>query len=371
MKTVVCEMFGIEAPIFAFTHCRDVVVEVSKAGGLGVLGVGYYTAEQLEIELRWIDEHIGGLPYGVDLLMPNKADDEVHSRQISIDELPQEQVQFLRKLLDDAGIPRLPPGEGDALLQQEVSKITMTKAESLACLETALKHPIKLVVNALGTPPRAMVDRLHAMGIKVGSLVGKVEHALRQKEAGVDLIVAQGSEAGGHTGTISSMILWPQVVDAVAPLPVLAAGGIARGRQMAAALALGCDGIWCGSVWLGTTQSDLLPEMKEQLYAAKAEDAVQSRSRTGKPCRVLRSKLTEAWEQPGAPKFLGMPWQTMINTEPKLRIERARNKEFLTCPVGQIVGDMKEESTVRQVIHDILSEYADASNRMTELVSDA
>jgi NAD(P)H-dependent flavin oxidoreductase YrpB (nitropropane dioxygenase family) len=110
--------------------------------------------------------------------------------------------------------------------------------------------------------------------------------------------------------------------------------------------------------------------MKELLYGAKAEQAVQSRSRTGKPARMLKSKLTEAWEQPGAPKFAGMPWQTMINTEPRLRIERARNKEFLTCPVGQIVGDMKEEQTVKQVIYDLLSEYADATERMIELVSE-
>jgi NAD(P)H-dependent flavin oxidoreductase YrpB (nitropropane dioxygenase family) len=369
MKTALTEMFGIETPIFAFSHCRDVVVEVSKAGGLGVLGVGYYTAEQLERELRWIDDHIGGLPYGVDLLMPNKADDEVQSRKIAVEDLPREQVEFLRALLDEAGIPRLP--EGDNVLSEEISRITMTKAESLACLETALTHPIKLVVNALGTPPRAMVDRVHGMGIKVGSLVGKVEHALAQRDAGVDMIVAQGSEAGGHTGTISSMILWPQVVDAVAPIPVLGAGGIGRGRQMAAALALGCEGIWCGSIWLGTKQSDLLPEMKERLYAAKAEEAVQSRSRTGKPARLLKSKLTEAWEQPGAPKFLGMPWQTMVNTEPRLRIERARDKDFLTCPVGQIVGDMKDEQTVRQVVYDLLTEFADSSERLAELLADA
>ena len=271
MKTSVCEMFGIEVPIFAFSHCRDVVVEVSKAGGLGVLGVGYYTAEQLEVELKWIDDHIGGLPYGVDLLMPNNADAEAHSRKVRVEDLPQEQVQFIRKVLDDAGIPRLP--EGDNTLQDEISHITMTKAESLACLEVALKHPIKLVVNALGTPPKEMVDRCHGLGIKVGSLVGKVEHAKAQVEAGVDLLVAQGSEAGGHTGTISSMILWPSVVDAVAPIPVLGAGGIGRGRHMAAALALGCDGIWCGSIWLGTKQSDLLPEMKELLYSAKAEQS--------------------------------------------------------------------------------------------------
>jgi NAD(P)H-dependent flavin oxidoreductase YrpB (nitropropane dioxygenase family) len=366
MKTKLTEMFGIETPIFAFSHCRDVVVEVSKAGGLGVLGVGYYTAEQLERELKWIDDHIEGKPYGVDLLMPNNADEGVETRKMHVEDLPTEQVEFLRKALDAAGIPRLP--ENDDLLQEEVSKITMTKAESLACLETALKHPIKLVVNALGTPPKEMVDRVHAMGIKVGSLVGKVDHALAQKEAGVDLLVAQGSEAGGHTGTISSMILWPSVVDAVAPIPVLAAGGIGRGRHMAAALALGCEGIWCGSIWLGTRQSDLIPEMKERLYQAKAEEAVQSRSRTGKPARLLKSRLTQIWEEPGAPKFLPMPYQTMVNTEPRLRIERARSKEWLTCPIGQIVGDMKEEATVKQVIFDILNEFADTSERMMNLV---
>lgn len=369
MRTSLTEMFGIEAPIFAFSHCRDVVVEVSKAGGLGVLGVGYYTAEQLEIELNWIDEHVGGKPYGVDLLMPNSAEETVASRTLSLDDLPKEQVEFLRKLLDDAGIPRLPEGEGEALLKREIAQITMTKAESLACLDTALRHPIKLVVNALGTPPREMVDRVHQLGIKIGSLVGKVEHALAQKEAGVDLIVAQGSEAGGHTGSITSMVLWPQVVDAIAPIPVLGAGGIGRGKQMAAALALGCEGIWCGSIWLGTTQSDLIPEMKERLYAAKAEEAIQSRSRSGKSCRILRSKLTEAWEQPGAPNFLKMPWQTIVNTEPRLRIERARAKDFLTCPIGQIVGNMKEETTVRQVVYDILSEFSDATDRLAGLVA--
>jgi len=367
MKTKLCERFGIDVPLFAFSHCRDVVVEVSKAGGLGVLGVGYYTAEQLEIELNWIDAHIGGRPYGVDLLMPDNSDAEAQSRKIRIADLPQRQVEFLRKLLDDAGIPRLPPEERDALVQSEISKITMTKAESLACLGVALKRPVKLVVSALGVPPRDMIERVHGIGGTVGCLVGKVEHALRQKDAGVDLVVAQGAEAGGHTGTISSMILWPQIVDAVSPLPVLGAGGIARGRQMAAALALGCDGIWCGSVWLGTKQSDLLPEMKERLYAARADDAVQSRSRTGKPVRMLKSRFTEAWEQPGAPDFLQMPWQTMVNVEARLRIERARSKEFLTCPVGQIVGDIREESTVKQVIYEMLSEFSDTVEKMATL----
>jgi NAD(P)H-dependent flavin oxidoreductase YrpB (nitropropane dioxygenase family) len=190
----------------------------------------------------------------------------------------------------------------------------------------------------------------------------------RQMAAGVDLLVAQGSEAGGHTGTISSMVLWPQVVDAAAPLPVLAAGGIGRGRQMAAALALGAEGVWCGSIWLGTTESELTADLRERFYAARSEDAVQSRAITGKPCRTLKSRFTEAYEQPGAPKPLPMPLQSIAITEARLRFERAHAKEWLSYPVGQIVGDMKGDTTVRQVVQEMLAEFADSVERLGTLI---
>lgn len=369
MKTPVCELLGIELPIFAFSHCRDVVAEVSRAGGMGVLGVAGFTPERLEEELAWIDAHCDSKPYGVDILIPNHY--EKGAALASADLLkmiPDEHKQFLDGMCTEGGIPPLPAGEAERMMQSEAERTNMTPESSLRLLEVALRHPIRLLVNALGTPPKEMVEMLHERGVKVGSMIGSVEHAKAQVEAGVDLLIAQGSEAGGHTGKVASMVLWPQVVDAVAPLPVLAAGGIGRGRQMAAALALGAHGVWCGSIWLGTDKSDLGPEMKARMFAAKSQDAVQSRSLTGKPCRMLRSKYSEAWEQPGAPKPLPMPLQTIATQGTKLRIERAHASDYMSYPVGQIVGDMREESTVRQVIYAMLEEFVDSCERLTGLL---
>ncbi len=369
MKTPVCEMLGIELPIFAFSHCRDVVAEVSRAGGMGVLGVAGFTPERLEEELAWIDAHCDGKPYGIDILVPNRYSKGagVSGEQL-LKQIPAEHRQFLDRLCQDANIAPLPVGEAERIMQTELSRINMTPESAEKLLEVALRHPIKLLVNALGTPPREMVESLQAKGIRVGSMVGALEHARAQVEAGVDLLIAQGCEAGGHTGRITSMILWPQVVDAVAPIPVLAAGGIGRGRQMAAALALGAEGIWCGSIWLGSDRSDLGPELKARLFAAKAEDAVQSRSQTGKPCRMLRSKFSEAWEQPGAPKPLAMPLQTLATQETRVRIDRARASDYMSYPVGQIVGDMTQETSVRQIVYGLLDEFINSCERLNTLL---
>lgn len=369
MKTRVCELLGIELPIFAFSHCRDVVAEMTRAGGMGVLGVVGFTPERLEEELTWIDAHCDGKPYGIDILIPN-----VYAKGAAVPGadllamIPSEHKHFLQSMCDDAKLPALPASEAQQMLQSEMARINMTPESAAALLDVALRHSVKLVVNALGTPPKNQVAMLQARGIKVGSLVGAVDHVEAQLQAGVDLLIAQGSEAGGHTGKVSSMVLWPQVVDAAAPLPVLAAGGIGGGRQMAAALALGADGVWCGSIWLGTDKSDLGPEMKARLFAAKAEDAVQSRSLSGKPCRMLRSKYTEAWEHPGAPKPLPMPLQTLATQEARMRIERGRATEYMSYPVGQIVGDMRQETTVRQIVFSMLDELISSCERVNTLL---
>ncbi|CAG4895662.1 Putative monooxygenase [Paraburkholderia saeva] len=368
MKTKICEILQIDLPIFAFSHCRDVVAEVTRAGGMGVLGISGYSPAQLEQELHWIDEHTDGKPYGVDILIPNKYEESArHSNGRPA--LPDENQCFLKKLCDDAGIPPLPAGEADRMFDEFLERLHMTPEAAEELFEVVLRHPnVQLLVNALGAPPRHKVDELHAKGIKVGSLVGRLDHVAAQIEAGVDVLVAQGSEAGGHTGTITSMILWPQVVDAAGDIPVLAAGGIGRGRQMAAALALGAEGIWCGSIWLGTDKSDLTPEMKQRLFHAKSEEAIQSRMLSGKPCRMLRSKLSDAFEQPGAPKPLQMPLQTISTFEARTRIERARASDYMSYPVGQIVGDMNGETTVKEIVYGLLNEFLDATERLHRLV---
>lgn len=370
MKTKLCEMFGIEAPIFAFSHCRDVVVEVSRAGGFGVLGMARKNKELVDEDLRWIDDHIEGRPYGIDVLMPMKYERTTAGLRLDAERLiPPEHMAFVRGMLDEAGIPRLPEAEADAIRRELLSAHTSTPEESMEMIEIALRHPIRLIVNALGTPPRDIVELAHARGIKVAGLAGDVKHALHQKQAGCDFIVAVGTEAGGHTGNISSMVLWPRIVDAVGSTPVLGAGGVGRGRQVAAALALGCEGVWCGSIWLKTRQSEVVPEIKERLFQARSEDAVLTKSVTGKQCRTLRNTFTDAYAKPGAPVPLQAPLQGILWwSEGRTRVERVRAhdnaKPFLTYPCGQIVGDMTEEASVRDVVYQMLSELADSKERL-------
>lgn len=370
MKTAATEIFGIEAPIFAFSHCRDVVVATSRAGGMGVLGAAWMTPEHLEQELRWIDEHIGGLPYGVDMVFAaGSADvDFSHSpREL----LPPANVAYINGLLDADGVPPLPADEVSGWYADYARNLSFSPAASEALLEVALRHPVKFVVSALGIAPAHVIGRVQDRGIPFGALVGSAEQARRQVAAGVDVIVAQGSEAGGHTGQITSMVLWPEVVDAVAPVPVLAAGGIGRGRQMAAALALGAEGVWCGSIWLGTVESELGADMREVIYAARAEDAVITLGYTGKPCRAVRSKYTEAWARPEAPAPLAqVPLQSILSGEPFRRAERARRKDWMTYSAGQIIGRVNAPSTVRSVIYDMIAEYGETMGRITTMLED-
>ena len=370
MKNKMCEMFGIDVPIFAFSHCRDVVVEVSKAGGMGVLGMARMPPDRVEEELNWIDAHIGGKPYGIDVLMPARIDDNSDRKYDPEDLLPAEHIEFVRSMLDDAGIPRLPPEEEAALKREIVKGINFTPRESMAMLETAMRHPIKAIVNALGPPPKELVERAHALGIKVGALAGKPRHAQRHKDVGCDFVVAVGNEAGGHTGEITSMVLWPSIVDAVAPMPVLGAGGVGRGRQLAAALVLGCEGVWAGSLWLKTIQSEVIPEIKQKMFAAQATDSVLTTSVTGKPCRTLRNAFSAAYDAPGAPAALPAPTQNYLWwQEGRTRVERVRATEFLTYPVGQIVGDMHEETSVKQVVYELMTEMLEAKERFDDMLS--
>lgn len=367
MKTAATEMFGIEAPIFAFSHCRDVVVATSKAGGFGVLGAAWMTPEHLEQELKWIDDHVGGLPYGVDMVFAATST-PVEFTESPRELLPKENMAFINGLLDADGVPALSDDEAKGWYADYARNLSFSPAASEALLAVALSHPVRLVVSALGVAPPHIIKQVQNRGIKFGALVGSAKQAKKQIEAGVDVIVAQGSEAGGHTGQVTSMVLWPEIVDAVSPVPVLAAGGIGRGRQMAAALALGAEGVWCGSIWLGTVESELTPDMREVVYAATAEDAVITRGYTGKPCRAIRSKYTEAWERPDAPKPLKqVPLQSILSGEPFRRVERAHRKDWMTYAAGQIIGRVNEPTSVKTVIYDMIMEYAEAMERVSHI----
>ena len=372
MRTPICERLGIEVPIFAFTHCRDVVVAVSRAGGLGVLGAVGFTPERLREELDWIDAHIGDRPYAVDIVIPQKyegsdnLDAAVLEKQLSA-MVPQGHRDFAERLLRDHGVPEWPDKD------EQMGLLGWTEATALPLLEEALTRPnVKLIANALGTPPKDIIDRIHASGRLVAALCGKVKQALQHKRNGVDIIVAQGSEGGGHTGEVGSIVLWPQIIDAVAPLPVLAAGGIGNGRQVAAALAMGAEGVWCGSLWLAVAEASAEPEEKECYFAATSEDTVRSPSWSGKPARMLRNDWTEAWAKPDNPKPLPMPLQGLVTADAMRRTYRyvAQNdtRKVGFHLVGQVVGQINQVETTRGVVQRLLQEYADTMERLNGLI---
>jgi NAD(P)H-dependent flavin oxidoreductase YrpB (nitropropane dioxygenase family) len=355
IRTPLSEELGIEHPIYAFTVHKEVVAAVSRAGGLGVLGALRFSPEELEQELMWMDEHVDGKPYGVDVVMPaSYAGAGIGDLGELMEQLqgmiPAEHREFVERVLSDHGVPPLPEGE------QVRELLGWTDTTARPQVDVALSHPISLLANALGPPPKDIVDLAHEHGVKVAALVGKVEQALAQVEVGVDVIVAQGTEAAGHTGEVASMVLWPDVVDAVAPRPVLGAGGIGTGRQMAAALALGTQGAWTGSIWLTVEEADVPEVLRRKLIAAGSRDTLRTRTWTGKPARLLRTGWTDAWEDPANPKPLQMPLQWFLTAEAQHRIFRSENEELIGMPVGQIVSRMNEIRKTEDVVRDMARE---------------
>ncbi len=369
MHTEICDRLGIEFPIFAFTHCRDVVAAVSNAGGFGVLGAIGFSPEELEIELAWLDEHVGDNPYGVDIVIPGKYEGMGELDPVKLEAqlqamVPEDHRRFARRLLAEHNVPE-PPED-----QRRSGMMGWTEATGKPLLAAALRHDkVRLIANALGTPPANVIAQVQASGRLIGALAGSVKHALGHKAAGLDFIVCQGTEGGGHTGDVGSLVLWPEVIDAVAPLPVLAAGGVGSGRQMAAAMVMGAAGVWTGSLWLTVEEADVPPKQMESYLKATSRDTVRSRSFTGKPCRLLKNDWTDAWEAPGNPKPLGMPLQMMVAIDCVSRghayPEEARDVNF--NPAGQIIGAATSVRRTKDVVLGMVEEYVDAIERLQQL----
>ena len=375
MKTPICDMLGIELPLLAFSHCRDVVAAVTNAGGFGVLGASTHTPEQLEHELAWIDDHVDGRPYGADILVPEKFAGKGEGLDLAALHamIGQPQRDFVAALLEDHGIDA---GAGPSA---ERASTTISEEAGELLLEVAFRHPIKLIASALGTPPGYMIDAARAAGVPIAALVGAREHAIRQVNAGVDILVAAGTEAGGHCGEVTTMVLVPEVIDAIKPIrrvPVLAAGGIVTGRQMAASIALGADGVWTGSVWLTTEEAETAPYTKQKMIAATSRDTVRSRSRTGKPSRQLKSDWTAAWDGEKSPGALPMPLQSLLSEPVMRRIDVLAEQgdpgaqELATYWVGQGVGLMNKPTTVRDVIYEMSSDFAEAAEHLANVLAD-
>jgi NAD(P)H-dependent flavin oxidoreductase YrpB (nitropropane dioxygenase family) len=370
MQSEFCKQLGIDVPIFAFTHCRDVVVAVSKAGGVGVLGAVGFSPKQLKEELDWIDAHIGDHIYGVDTVIPQKYEGMDKSSPEELVEMiqsaiPQEHRDFTEKILSDHGVP--PWSDGD----DEVT-LSFSAVQAQAQVDEALTRPnCRLLVNALGTPPDDVIRQVHDSGRLIGALAGRLKHGINHREAGLDFVVCQGSEGGGHAGEVTSMVLWPQMVDAVAPLPVLAAGGIANGRQLLAAMSMGAQGVWMGSRWLNSAEAHAEPAQRESYMRATSEDTVRSRSFTGKTARMLKNEWTEAWERPDTPDPLPMPLQGYLTFDAVRRTSRyagaGETQKVAFNPIGQVVGQINEVESCRDIMFQLQSEYLEALERLNAL----
>jgi NAD(P)H-dependent flavin oxidoreductase YrpB (nitropropane dioxygenase family) len=365
VRTPICDQLGIAHPIFAFTPSEHVAAAVSRAGGLGVLGcVRFNDAEELDAVLDWMDENTDGKPYGVDIVMPAKVPEEGTATDLG-KYIPDAHRKFVDDTLRKLGVPPL-PADGDPA---QAGVLGWLHSVARAHVDVALKHPIKLIANALGSPPKDVIDLAHGHGVPVAALAGKAKHARAHVDNGVDIVVAQGTEAGGHTGEIATMVLVPEVVDAVAgDGHVLAAGGIGSGRQIAAALALGAGGVWMGSYWLTTSEYQLGNQaVQRALVAAESDQTVRARIYSGKPARLLKTKWTDAWAEPGAPDPLPMPLQNLLVAEAHQRIAAAGDPEVVAMPVGQIVGRMNAVRPVAELIDELLAEFDDTMRRLDKI----
>lgn len=360
MQTELSKKLGVEHAVFGFTPFPAVAAALTRAGGFGVLGaVRYAAGDELKRDLDWMQENTDGLPYGLDVVMPAQKVEGVTEAEVEA-MIPEQHRAYAESVLDRYGVPQLPEGEAGGW------RITgWMESVARSQLDVAFDYPIALLANALGSPPADVIERAHSHGILVAALAGSARHALHHKEAGIDVVVAQGYEAGGHTGEIASMVLVPEVVRAVDPLPVLAAGGIGSGEQIAAALSLGAQGAWLGSVWLTTLEAEMHSRrLTEKLLAAGSGDTVRSRALTGKPARLLRTAWTDAWDDPAGPGTLPMPLQGLLVAGANSRIQYHETEDLLGTPVGQIVGSMNSERSVQAVVDDLTRGFERAIDRL-------
>lgn len=353
LRTRLCEEYGCEYPIVAFAHTKDVIAAVTNAGGIGVLGATSSTPEEIRSDVQWIRERVGDKPFGVDLLMPASfVEGNLEDLEAMI---PETNREFVEQLQQDNSIPdpKTPaPWRG-------ISPDLLRRSREQ--LEVVLEERVPIFASGLGSPA-FIIERAHEVGTKVWGLIGLTRQARREIEAGIDVVIAQGGDSGGHSGSVGTFSLVPEAVKLARGTNtlVLAAGGVTTGAHVAASLALGADGVWCGTIWQATNESETKMFLKQRLVDAVTEDAIQSRAVTGKPVRQIRSKWTDAWKQPDAPDALPMPLQGMLVAKIQQSIEDHEVEDWTGIPSGQGVGAINEIKPARQVVWDMMEEAQDA-----------
>lgn len=359
LRTRLCTQYSCDVPIVAFAHTRDVVAAVTNAGGIGVFGASPLTAEELRFNISWIRERVGDRPWGVDLLLPASF---VPGNYEDLDaQIPDGHREFVAQLMRDNGIPH-PTGTHPLSTGIELER-ALGNARDL--LDVILEERVPIFVSGLGSPA-FILEEAHSRGVRVWGMVGLPRQAARQLEAGVDLIVAQGYDSGGHSGTIGTFTLVPEVVRLAEGTEslVLAAGGVNNGRQVAAAIAMGADGVWTGTIWLATHESETETFLKQRLVEARAEDVYQSSAMTGKPIRQLPSKFGDAWKTAGAPEPLGMPLQSVLVRDMMEGIAESRMEDWMTTPAGQSVVGIHSIRPTSEVVYQLVEEAIESFERI-------
>ncbi|GIW12924.1 MAG: putative monooxygenase [Tepidiforma sp.] len=366
LRTELCDLLGIEYPVILAgmgpvaggltgpVATAPLVAAVSNAGGLGVIGGAGFSAERLREEIRKV-RSMTDKPFGVDLLLPSNYMGGAATAEMPRDPrdlIPAAAREGLKKVLEDLGVPwREMPREPAAEPRRP-----RTGGMSDEQMEVVIEEKVPVFASGLGSPA-PWLDRLKANGTKVLSLVGNVKNAKRVAAAGVDIVVAQGTEAGGHTGRVATMALVPQVVDAVSPTPVVAAGGIADGRGIVAALALGAIGVWCGTAFLVSEEANQPDLQKQRILAATDEDTRVTRLYSGKTMRNITNPLIEAWEAAGIPA-LPMGLQGLLVQDLVYSCRQAGREDLLMNAAGQVSGMLNRIRPAAEILHDMVAQAA-------------
>ena len=350
LRTRLCEEYGCEVPIIAFTHTKDVVAAVTNAGGIGIFGAGGQTPDELRSTIAWLKEHVGSKPFGIDMLMPASLV-EGNTEDLEA-QIPQGHRDFVANVMREHDIPT--PKKKDRPDGQMLRHLR-------AKLEIVFEEKIPIFASGLGSPA-FLLEEAHSHGTRVWGLVGLPRQAARQIEAGVDVVIAQGYDSGGHSGTVGTMTLVPEVIRLAEGTDtlILAAGGISNGRQLAGVITMGAAGVWTGTIWLATHEDEMEMFLKQRLVQARAEDPTQSRARTGKPSRFLPSKYDEAWKQPGAPEPLDMPLQGMLTNELQAGIKQDRMEDWISTPAGQSAVGIRALKPAAEVVYAMVEEALDS-----------
>jgi len=362
-KTPICDRLGIEVPIFGFSHSVAVTAALTNAGGFGVFGAAREAPEEVSESLAEIRELVGDKPFGVDLMlpkgMPSKSLDELRA------DLPPEHRDFVDGLKRKY---KVPPAKNQGFFNSLVRSPEFFEGQ----LDAVLESSTNMLAFGVGFTADA-VRRANAKGMVTAALIGLPKHVRAALDAGVEIIVAQGTEAGGHTGEISTLTLVPQAVAMAAEegpeRVVLAAGGIGHGSQIAASLAMGAEGVWLGTKWLTTVEHRLEPGKVEKLLASGSADTVVTRASSGKPQRQIRSSWSDEWGQPGAPAPLKMPYQHALVGDIIIAVEENDITPLLTEPAGQSVAWCHEVSSVADVVAELVEETEVALDRLKAMTS--